>query len=64
MSNPQRPHGLQPTSSSAHGIVQARVLEWGAIAFSGGKTQTVTILNQGSISEDLGYEGERVLEIP
>ena len=25
-----RPHGLQPTSSSVHGIFQARVLEWGA----------------------------------
>ena len=24
--------------SSVHGIFQARVLEWGAIAFSGGKT--------------------------
>ena len=29
-----RPHGLQPTRSSIHGIFQARVLEWGAIAFS------------------------------
>src|SRR5574337_513307 len=28
------PHGLQPTGSSVHGIFQARVLEWGAIAFS------------------------------
>ena len=27
-------HGLQPTSSSIHGIFQARVLEWVAIAFS------------------------------
>ena len=27
----QRPHGLQPTGSSVHGIFQARVLEWGAI---------------------------------
>ena len=26
--------GLQPTGSSVHGIFQARVLEWGAIAFS------------------------------
>ena len=24
-----------PTGSSVHGILQARVLEWGAIAFSG-----------------------------
>ena len=30
------PHGLQPHGpSSIHGIFQARVLEWGAIAFSG-----------------------------
>ena len=28
------PHGLQPPGSSVHGIFQARVLEWGAIAFS------------------------------
>ena len=29
-----QPHGLQPLGSSIHGIFQARVLEWGAIAFS------------------------------
>ena len=34
MSDPQRPHGLQPTRPSIHGIFQARVLEWGATAFS------------------------------
>ena len=34
MSNSSRPHGLQPTGSSVHGIFQARVLEWVAIAFS------------------------------
>ncbi len=28
------PHGLQLPGSSVHGILQARVLEWGAIAFS------------------------------
>ena len=28
------PHGLQPTRSSVPGILQARTLEWGAIAFS------------------------------
>ena len=32
ISDPQRPHGLQP--SYIHGIFQARVLEWGAIVFS------------------------------
>ena len=30
----QRPHGLQPTRLLHPGIFQARVLEWGAIAFS------------------------------
>ena len=34
MSDSQRPHGLQPTRFLCHGIFQARVLEWGAIAFS------------------------------
>ena len=34
VSDPQQPHGLQPSSSSVQGIFQARVLEWGAIAFS------------------------------
>ena len=29
-----RSHGLYPPGSSIHGIFQARVLEWGAIAFS------------------------------
>ena len=31
VSDSYRPHGLQPTSSSIHGIFQARVLEWGAL---------------------------------
>ena len=34
MSDSSRPHGLQPTRLLHHGICQARVLEWGAIAFS------------------------------
>ena len=34
MSDLQGPHGLQLPGSSIHGIFQARVLEWGAIAFS------------------------------
>ena len=34
VSDPQRPHGLSLPGSSIHGIFQARVLEWGAIAFS------------------------------
>ena len=34
MSDSVRPHGLSLPGSSVHGIFQARVLEWGAIAFS------------------------------
>ena len=34
VSDSSRPHGLQPIGSSVHGIFQARILEWGAIAFS------------------------------
>ena len=33
MSDSLRPHGLQPTRL-LHGVFQARVLEWGAVAFS------------------------------
>ena len=29
-----QPHDCSPPGSSVHGIFQARVLEWGAIAFS------------------------------
>ena len=36
VSDPSRPHGLQPTRLLCPWIFQARVLEWGAIAFSGG----------------------------
>ena len=32
------PMDCSPPGSSVHGILQARVLEWGAIAFSGNKT--------------------------
>ena len=37
-----RPHRRQPTSSSIHGILQARALEWGATAFSSVKVQQWT----------------------
>ena len=33
------PHGLYPLGSSVHGIFQARILEWVAIAFSRGSSQ-------------------------
>ena len=34
-----------PPGSSVHGIFQARVLEWGAIAFSNVKSSTIYISN-------------------
>ena len=34
VSDSVQPHGKQPPGSSIHGIFQAKVLEWGAIAFS------------------------------
>jgi len=42
VSGPQRPHGLHLPGSSFHGIFQARVLEWGAIAFSEGINSRIT----------------------
>ena len=33
MSDSLQPCGLQPTSSSIHGIFQVRVLEWVAISY-------------------------------
>ena len=34
------PYWLEPTSSSVHGILQARILEWIAISFSRGSSQS------------------------
>ena len=39
MSDSLRPHSLSPTSSSVHGILQARILEWTAIPFFRGSSQ-------------------------
>ena len=33
------PMDCNQAGSSAHGILQARILEWGAISFSGGSSQ-------------------------
>ena len=41
------PMDCSPPGSSIHGIFQARVLEWGAIAFSG--SQTELSLNPGPL---------------
>ena len=39
------PMDCSPPGSSAHGILQARVLEWGAIAFSDTHTYTHSFLD-------------------
>ena len=38
VSDALQPHGMQPSSSSVHGIFQARILEWVAIPFSKGSS--------------------------
>ena len=40
------PMDCSPPGSSAHGIFQARVLEWGAIAFSGGEARASFIVRE------------------
>ena len=40
-----------PPGSSAHGILQARVLEWGAIAFSGNLVQDQVFCNSAMLSQ-------------
>ena len=41
---PNDPMDYSPLGSSIHGILQARVLEWGAIAFSSSVAQSCPIL--------------------
>ena len=43
MSNSLRPHGCSPWGSSAHGILQARILEWVAMPSSRGWIQVSRI---------------------
>ena len=39
VSDSLRPYGLQPTNLSAHGVLQARILEWVVIPFCRGSSQ-------------------------
>ena len=56
VSDCSQPHGLSLPGSSTHGIFQARVLEWGAIAFSEGELERR--LNRSDIwYTDFGREG-------
>ena len=57
-----RPHGLQPTRTSIHGIFQARVLEWGAIAFSVNSGLGILyLLGAGILGDSLSALGHGVL---
>ena len=49
------PMDCSPPGSSIHGIFQARVLEWGAIAFSKGLHYNVA----NAESKNLSFGGER-----
>ena len=50
------PMDCSPPGSSAHGICQVRVLEWGAIAFSGDyHTKQSNSETEGQISYDITY---------
>ena len=55
MSDSLRYHELSPPGSSVYGILQARVLEWVAISFSGGNTG-----DPGSIPESGRSPGEGI----
>ena len=56
------PHGLQPTRPSIHGIFQARVLEWGAIAFSVNSGLGILyLLGAGILGDSLSALGHGVL---
>ena len=57
------PMDCSPPGSSAHGIFQARVLEWGAIAFSNDYTEEVTNRFKGLDLIDRVPEEQRT-EVP
>ena len=50
MSDSLRPVDCSPPSSSIHGILQARILEWGAISFSKGESKCL-VFQLPSITE-------------
>ena len=66
MSNSSNPMDCSPPGSSIHGIFQARVLEWGAIAFSDNqprqhiKKQRHYFVNKGPSSQGYGVSSGHV----
>ena len=61
MSRSSRPHGRSPSASSAHGILQVRILEWVATPCSGGIFLTqglnLGLLHCRQILHHLSHEG-------
>ena len=49
------PMGCSPRGSPVHGILQARILEWGAISFSRGSSQNCADRMMEEI-DDMGFE--------
>ena len=47
------PMDRSPPGSSIHGIFQARVLEWGAIAFSSEVATPIKVHNSCTLTKDL-----------
>ena len=59
---PSDPMDCSPPGSSVHGIFQARVLEWGAIAFSNTNNQIAWRSNQSILKEiNLKYSSEGLM---
>ena len=58
---PRNPMHCGPPGSPVHGIFQARVLEWGAIALS--ETIQLQVVNLISSTDSTCYSAARVLEI-
>ena len=50
VSNCLQPHGWQPASSSLHGILQARILQWVVISSSKGSSQSRDRIHVSCIS--------------
>ena len=62
---PSDPMDCSPLGSSVHGIFQARVLEWGAFAFSNIKARAPKSYEQNWISILIGMqESSKIFEIP
>ena len=56
------PMGSSPPGSSTHGIFQARILEWGAIAFSENGREWVNLIQLAIVSTTVGKNALEEME--